>query len=303
MIRELLQRFESKTVILLDLSWVLYRSHYAFKYLTNQAGESTGSYYGLSKTLQTMIDSYPDALLLLVDDGDPVERRQLDESYKANREHNVQFRNKRYVVDCIIQQLPNVFRAHHPTLEADDLLYSVSKIKDYNNKFIIYTADKDLFQSIDCTTHVSKTIERGELVLLGTASEDYIKHFTDLEPFQLPYFRAVLGDASDNLPIIRPRFPTKVAYLFAKNFIYLDDVGQVGVRGCEKLDCMTDTQFNQLKEIYQSKQFITNVSIMKLEYQKDIPIINKDKTTQEVLDELNRLQLKKYLEWLSYYIE
>lgn len=299
MIEDLLNEYHSQTVILVDLSWVLYRSHYAFKYLSNNDGEHTGAYYGLCKTLQTFNDSYPESLILLVDDGNPIERKQLDESYKANREQSVKFVDKRYIVDCIIQQLHNTYRVYHPTLEADDLLYSISRIKKYNNQFIIYTADKDLYQSIDATTYIAKTIERGELLPIDQSSDEYTSNFMDLEPFQLPYFRAVLGDASDNLSIIRPRFPTKVAYLFAKNFIYLDDVNKVMVHECEKLDCMTDRQYDQLKEIYQNKQFIINLDIMKLEYQKDIPIIEKEKTSQEVLDELNRLQLKQYLGWLG----
>ena len=131
MINELLKEHSNQYVILVDLSWILYRSHYAFKYLTNDEGIETGSYYGLSKTIQTLTESYEDCLILLVDDGNPVERKELNESYKGNREHSVHFSDKKHTVDCMIQYLPNVYRVYHPTLEADDLMFSISRIKDF----------------------------------------------------------------------------------------------------------------------------------------------------------------------------
>lgn len=299
-INDLLNDYKGKIVILVDLSWVLYRSHYAFKELSNSDGLPTGSYYGLTKTITQLCDNYDRPLILLVDDGNPVQRKELNESYKGNREHTVHFDNKKYTVDCLIQPLYNVYRVYDPLLEADDLIYSISRIKDYNNQFIIYSSDKDMYQSIDSTTKVSNSISRGQLMLIDEYSDKYIDNFKDLAPYQIPYYRAVLGDASDNLPIIRKRFPSKVAYYFAKNMVHkVDD--NIVVDKYSIQEELTETQNSNLLEIYKSPVFMNNLKLMKLEPVADIPLVEKDKSHQEVINVISNLELRTYLHWISEY--
>lgn len=298
---DLLNEYYGKNVILIDLSWILYRSYYAFKDLTTQEGEPTGQWYGLVNTIMRLSNSYPDALILLVDDGCPVERKELNESYKGNREHGVHFEDKHNTVDLLIQPLPNVYRVYHPYLEADDLLYSISRYKDYQNHFIIHTSDKDLLQAIDSTTTWSNKIEGGLLVEYNNNSTYYIDNFSDLEPWQLPYYRAVLGDASDNLPIIRPRFPSKVAYYFAKNNIYKLQDGSIAFKklyDTPKED-LTERQFECLDEIYKSEQFMNNLAIMRLMLVDEIPIIEKNKDLWDTNKLIDELELNQYSKWLK----
>lgn len=301
-IRQLLNDFKNETVILIDLSWLLYRSYYAYKDLTNRDGEPTGQYYGLTKTIQQLSDNYDDALILLVDDGAPLERKQLNESYKANREHTVHFEDKKNIVDCLIQPLPSVYRIYNPIAEADDLLFTISRIKDFGNHFIIYTSDKDLYQAVDDTTLLSSEISGGRLILKGTDSKQYIDHFNDLHPRQVPYFRAVVGDPSDNLKIIRPRFPSKIAYYFAKNYIKLTESGTQVTKPDFKPADLTDKQYEALLEIYASHEFITNLNIMKLDVVEPVTIIDKDKSLDEVHDTLLHLELNQYDRWLAQYL-
>lgn len=299
-IQELLDANQNETVILIDLSWILYRSFYAYKDLTNQVGESTGSFYGLGRTLQTLKTSYPDALILLVDDGNPQERKELNESYKANREHSVHFQDKKFRVDCIIQNLNNVYRVYNPIAEADDMMFSISRIKDYNNQFIIYTSDKDLYQALDDSTWLASEIKRGLLDIKDTNNEQYVKFFKDLAPFQVPFYRAVLGDPSDNLKIIRPRFQSKIAYYFAKNYITRLADGTTGVSKPQvKPKDLTQKQYEDLLYIYSSPEFINNLKLMKLKFNETIPVIPKDKSTSDVLDVLHNLELHQLLNWIS----
>lgn len=299
MIHELLNKYSNQTVILIDLSWVLYRSHYAYGNLTNQSGEPTGSYYGLGRTIQTLKTSYPDALILLVDDGHPYERKQLNESYKGNREHSVHFRDKKFTVDCMIQMVPDVYRIYNSIVEADDMMFSISRIKQFNNQFIIYTSDKDLYQALDDTTLLASEINKGYLVTKDVTHEQYTKNFMDLHPRQLPYFRAVLGDPSDNLKIIIPRFPSKVAYYFAKNCIKYDGYELHITKPTTKPDDLTDKQYEWLLKIYSSKEFMDNLKIMQLSYIDDIPVMPKNKQTTDVSDTLSNLELHQYWRWIQ----
>lgn len=299
-IQELLKEFKDEYVILIDMSWVMYKSHYAFQRLTNQHGEQTGSFYGLGKAIQTLKESYPEALILLVDDGAPIERKELDNNYKANREHTVHFTDKKYRVDCMIQNVPNVYRIYNPVIEADDLMFSISRIKDYQNQFIIYTSDKDLYQALDESTWLASEISQGQLLLKDSTNDQYLKFFQDLQPFQVPFFRAVLGDPSDNLKIIRPRFPSKVAYYFAKNYVSRLADGSTGItKPSSKPKDLTQKQYEALLEIYSSQEFINNLRLMKLKFNPTIPIVEKDKQSKEVLDVLHNLELHQFLNWVS----
>lgn len=288
-IDNLLLQYYNKTVILIDLSWVLYRSYYAFRELKTPDGLESGQYFGLTNTLTQILTSYPDSLILLVDDGNPVSRKEQNTDYKANRDHSVHFDNKKYNVDSLIQCLPNVYRIYHPTLEADDLIFSISRHKDFNNSFIIYSSDKDLFQAIDLTTKVSKKLTKGTFEFIDTDSPDYVNNFKDLLPSQLPYYRACLGDASDNLPIIRPRFPSKVAYIHAKT---QDGSNQ------DLLDTLTESQSSALSEIQTSDIYSNNLSLMKLSVCTDIPIIEKDKNNFDTIGVIQEYYLRKYNNWL-----
>lgn len=296
----ILQQFQNKHVILVDLSWILYRSYYAFKNLSNASGEPTGQWYGLTNQLKLLSKGYPDSLILLVDDGYPAERKEINESYKANREHTVHFDNKKHIVDCLIQPLPNVYRVFNPTKEADDLMFSISSINKYNNTFTIYTTDKDLYQALKPNVYLASELDKGELVRKHIDSKQYIDNFKDLEPYQVPYYRAVLGDPSDNLKIIRPRFPSKIAYYFAKNLV-TNRIGQILVlKPDTKPENLTQKQFENLLEIYSSTEFMKNLSLMKLEVIDDIPIVEKCKKDYEVQEVIERLALKQYKEWLDF---
>lgn len=292
----LLQEYKGKPVILVDLMNLLFRNLFAFSKLRNSSGEQTGGYYGLTKLLTTISTSmfYHDSLVLLIDDGVPVDRNKTNSDYKANRKHSVSFENKSYVVDCIIQSLPNVYRVHNSVVEADDLMFSISRIKQFENKFIIYTLDKDLFQAIDSTTFISNHYSNGHFTLLDDASDYYKKHFRDLEPYQIPYYRACIGDRSDNLPPIQDRFPKKVAYCFAKYCVKSDEI----VKPTSKLD-LTKKQFEQLDFIYKSEVFMSNLLLMRLQFIDIIPVMKKNKTQFEVSTIVKHLELKEFSEYLK----
>lgn len=294
-IYELLSCYEGKKVILIDLLNVLFRSYYSYSDLVNSAGEHTGMYYGLARLLQTLELNYSDALILLVDDGVPASRKTLNENYKANRDSGVSFNNRKYIVDCIIQFLPNVCRVFNDEAEADDLMFSISRIKYFGNTFILYTNDKDLYQALDSSTFISTNIEMSKLVLQDKYSDRYVKYFKDLEPYQIPYYRAVVGDKSDNLSSISARFPSAVAYYFAKNYILSDSILPLE----SKPDSLTDKQYSRLKEIYKSENFIINIRLMKLSMIVPITVQFKNLTLEEVRSTLLDLELLQFARYLQ----
>lgn len=275
---------------------LLFRSLYAFSKLHNSYGEQTGGYYGLTKFLMTLSTSmfYKDSLILLVDDGVPIDRNRQSTDYKSNRKHSKSFDNKSYIVDCLIQNIPNVYRIYNSTVEADDLMFSISRIKQFDNRFIIYTLDKDLFQAIDKTTFISSHYTDGHFVLLDDASDYYKKHFRDLEPYQIPYFRACVGDKSDNLQPIQPRFPKKIAHYFAKNCVKPDQIVKP-----KASSGLTSKQLDQLYFIYKSDVFMSNLLLMRLQFIDVIPVMDKDKSSFEVLTIVNHLELKEFVEFLK----
>jgi len=296
-IRDLLKSYFGKTVILVDLSWFNYKSYWALKDMCNFDGVPTGHFYMLGKFMRTIFYKYRDYLVLFVRDGIPIENKTLNENYKANRESAIEFYKDDTIMEQIIQPCPFAYIVWNPREEADDVMYSISRIKDYENNFIIYSGDNDLMQSIDSTTCISRSITDKGIDLITEQSAYYIDKFKDLKPANIPYYRAVIGDSSDNLKAISPRFPREIAKLFAEKcnpetgeLPKLEDFG-------EEAKSMSDTKKKRLIEVCELPEaYLTNLKIMKLS-EVETPLVHKNHTTQDILKSLDYYELLSLKGW------
>ena len=83
--------------------------------------------------------------------------------------------------------------------EADDIIGSLTKLYDVHN--IILTGDRDSLQLINSNTYVmltKKGISETRLYDTKNLMEDF-----GVEPYQVIEMKAIMGDASDNIPGIK----------------------------------------------------------------------------------------------------
>lgn len=202
-----------KTPIFIDLSNILYRSISVFrpdKFKTSD-GEPTGHLYGLTQLLRTC--SKKGYAIFLCADSKCEWRQALNEDYKSNRDSSIRVVNfyKQYdIINDLISDLPDSYFLYSENTEADDIMFSGSKIcSDMKRKNLILSSDKDLLQALDEYTTIVHKVILGENEVVEYKSNEYYKLFP-VEPSVLAYYRVFKGDKSDNIRPILDRFPNDI---------------------------------------------------------------------------------------------
>ncbi len=189
-------------IVLIDGHSILNRAFYGVPELSNSEGLHTNAVYGFLNILFKVLDEeQADYLAVAFDLSAPTFRHQLYSEYKGTRKP---------MPDELREQVPvmkQMLTAMGVPLmmlegyEADDLLGTVSlQMQEKGLAVSIVSGDRDLLQLASETTcvRIPKT-KRG-----GTEVEDY--HAADVlekyqvTPEQIIELKALMGDASDNIP-------------------------------------------------------------------------------------------------------
>lgn len=187
-------------LLLVDAHALIHRSYHAIeRELTSPSGEPTKAVYGFASTLLKVIkEQQPQYVIAAFDVGASFRVEQFVE-YKANRpstpdDLRLQFARCREF--CEVLGIP-VFGVEG--YEADDLIGALSKQAAAQNlDTVILTGDRDTLQLVDDKTQALMFIGyTGEIKMYDTAA--VVERF-GLAPSQLIDFKALRGDASDNIP-------------------------------------------------------------------------------------------------------
>ena len=193
--------------LLIDGNSLMFRAYYATSYTGNLMKTSTGLYtnavFGFINMVSKLLESKPDYVFVAFDKGKQTFRHQAFDDYKGGRkpmpeEFRVQIPYIKEYLDVI-----NVKREERIDFEADDLVASVSKLAEDNNvdEIVVVSGDKDLLQLVRNNVKVCLT-KKGISEL-----EEYTKdNFFDKMGFnanQIPDYKGLVGDSSDNLPGIK----------------------------------------------------------------------------------------------------
>jgi DNA polymerase I len=209
------------SLMLLDTYGLVYRAFFALPGLTTSKGVPINAAYGFTMMLNKLIgDEKPTHLIAAFDKGMPAERVALFKEYKAQR---------RAMPDELRSQFALVRRilaAHRIPIvevegqEADDVIATLAlQAKESGEQTIVVTGDLDLLQIVDERTTVLVT--RRGITELGRYDPSAVRERFSLEPSQLPDYRGLKGDPSDNLPGI-PGVGEKTASKLLQNAGSLD---------------------------------------------------------------------------------
>jgi len=187
-----------ESFLLVDGHALIYRAYHAIPPFKTKAGFPTNAIYGFLTILnKTITDFNPNYLLICFDTPKPTFRNKIFKEYQSHRPK---------IEDNLKIQIPEIKKIlksaeilylEKDGFEADDVLGTVSnKIKSPNIKKIILTGDKDILQLVDNTTFVL-TPQIGY-----NKSKLFDKHEVEMKlnvkPDQIPDYKALAGDQSDN---------------------------------------------------------------------------------------------------------
>lgn len=294
-------------VFLIDLSWLFYKSWYSYKNLSvEKDGEEryTGHIFGVLRTLISIKEYNQNTMIILCEDGVPEERKEENENYKANRSHDLKYNiwEDLNIIYDMAYKLKNVFRAYHPKKEADDILYALAKNieKKTDDTYIyIHSSDNDLLQALSERIKIVKKISKYGLKNVIDKDNIYekktmIKNFRHCPIEKLPFYRAIVGDNSDNIEGIF-RFPRKLATKIAENCENLEDMLDLELEG------LTEAKQRRLQQVKDNFQKIkSNYKIMNLTEDINFRIYRDDnekckRRAEKYADELKMDYYKEYL--------
>jgi len=220
-------RGDPKLAVLVDFSWLLHRSFYAYDLSFPIGGieVKTGDIYGVLRTISGIAHKKPTSVILLCLDGSAGARKEIDPAYKGNREDTSKaevYRKQEEILRaaCI---LPNVFLAYHPDFEADDVIGTLARaLSGAGLEVVIFASDKDFYQLIGDKIRVASKLTGKTFEIV---TEEEILKKLKVKPPHLLMFRSLTGDASDNLPGYL-RLPTKLAAKIAEQFKTPDELLQ-----------------------------------------------------------------------------
>src|SRR5215203_2023868 len=200
-------------VYLIDGYSLLYRAFYALpQSIATTSGLPTNALYGFTSMVLKLLDSEEEVGIGVVwDSGKPAFRMEIFPEYKAHRsampeELKVQLDH----LDEILEAM-NIPAIRAKGFEADDALATLSKSVPEDVELFIVTGDQDAMQLVDGRVKVLRTT-RGVSETRTYGREEVIEEY-GVTPEQIPDYKALVGDPSDNIPGVRGIGPKGAASL------------------------------------------------------------------------------------------
>ena len=194
---------EQKRLFLVDAYALIFRGYYAFikNPRVNSKGVDTSAIMGFMNSLLDVIKrERPDHLAVCFDKGGSVDRVEMFEAYKANRDETPE------AIKVAVPYIQEILKAMHIPImvkkgyEADDVIGTLSKQaeKEGYQTFMV-TPDKDFAQLVSENIFMYRPKSFGGGYEVWGIPEVQ-KKFEVERPEQVIDFLGMMGDSSDNIP-------------------------------------------------------------------------------------------------------
>lgn len=188
---------QSKLVVF-DGNALMHRAFHAIPPLTTKNGEAINAVYGLISMLINIVENLkPTHIIFCFDEKEKTFRSKLLPTYQSQRpetDHNLisQFTKARDFLKSV--DIPVYSKSGY---EADDVIGTIAT----NNKMeetIIVTGDRDILQLVDDERNVKLFMPIGGLANGKIFQEKETVERLGVLPCQIPDYKALVGDPSDN---------------------------------------------------------------------------------------------------------
>lgn len=194
-----------KTLVLLDAHAILHRAYHALPDFSSPTGEPTGALYGVVAMLLKIVEELkPNFIVACYDLPEPTYRHEVYKEYKAGRAKTDDALVSQIIKSRTIFEAFGIPMYEHVGFEADDMLGTiVEQTKDDKDlKVIIASGDMDTLQLVHKKKVLVYTLKKGinDTVLYD---EDGVRGRFQFGPLQVPDYKGLRGDPSDNIPGIK----------------------------------------------------------------------------------------------------
>jgi DNA polymerase-1 len=191
-------------LMLIDGNSLAYRAFFALpETIATGSGEPTNALYGLAAmVIKVLIDERPDRVIVCWDPPGPVFRHEAFPQYKAGRAKTPDLLREQKPHFRPLMEAFGFTNIESPGYEADDVIGTLAtEAAAGGEHVVILTGDRDALQLVD---------DRVSVLATGRGVTDTVRYTPErvrerygVSPAQMPEFRGLVGDTSDNLPGVR----------------------------------------------------------------------------------------------------
>ena len=224
-------------IYLIDGYSLLYRAFYALpQSIATTSGLPTNALYGFtSMVLKLLGDDEEVGIGVVWDAGKPQFRMEVFPEYKANRSTMPEeLKAQLDHLDEILEAM-NIPTIKAEGFEADDVLATLSRHIPENVQLKIVTGDQDAMQLVNGEVKVLRTT-RGVSETKEYGREEVIEEY-GVTPEQIPDYKALVGDPSDNIPGVKgigPKGASNLLEEFATVENLYENLEKVKAKGTRK---------------------------------------------------------------------
>lgn len=274
------------TLLLIDGNAIMHRAFHALPPMTSQSGVPTNMTYGFFMIIHRVISDFrPTHLIVCFDTPKPTFRQELLKEYQAHRPHaadefKVQIPYIRQLLDSA-----GIMRMEKDRYEADDVIGSLATtFNSPDTRIYILTGDKDIMQLVNKNTAVISP----QMGINGTTlyTPEAVKQKLGVNPEQIPDYKALAGDPSDNYKGVKGIGPKTASRL-------IQEYGSVE-NLLEKLNDMKDEKLRANLEAHREVIVLTKriATIVKdIDFSNTLEQYSFSSFKPEMKEELMKLQL------------
>ena len=317
-------------IVLVDGNNLLYRSYFATAYsgnlMKNSKGLATNALYGFLNMINKIIEEEKPLYMMIAFDKGKTFRHEKYLEYKGTRDATpddliMQFPYSRRLCEAM-----GITHLEIDNYEADDIIGTFAKMVEKENlEALIVSSDKDLLQLISPNVKM-KLLKTHDYIMMD---EEEFKRTYGIDPIRMIDLKALMGDASDNIPGVHG-IGEKTAIKLLQEYHSLDNlynnVDNIKNKMGDKLREDKDKAYlsYELATIYRDVPIDTNLESIKYrgvnlgEYKKllqelefnsilkklESEKVNKEEINYVVIQDLKDLKLDSeyalYLEILGY---
>lgn len=212
---------DSEILLVIDVYALVYRAFFALPPLSTSGGTPVNAAYGFQRMLQRVLnDEQPTHVVACFDAGIPAERFAAVPEYKANRAETPDDLRPQFALVRHILESYGIAIVEVEGEEADDCIATiVTRASEQQVNSVIVSGDLDLLQLVN--PHCTVVVTRRGITEMARYDVAAVQERYGLSPEQLPDFRGLKGDPSDNLPGV-PGIGEKTAARLIGQFGSLD---------------------------------------------------------------------------------
>lgn len=277
----------SKKAIIIDGNSLIYRSFYAtlnqLEYYKQHNFPPANAIKLVTLTVLKLLNEQQyDYALFALDHHKKTFRTEEFADYKAGRKP---------MPDDLVVQLPEISRAVNalgiktmsiPNIEADDIIGSYCRLMNQNDVHVtVFTSDKDMLQLVNEKTNVS-------LFKTGISERDTFTHlnfsdkFFGLKPNQIPDYKGIAGDSSDNLCGVKGIGPKTAINLLIK-YGSFDEI-------YNHLEELNEGQKNKFSQSKDHAKLCKTLATIRLD------VLDKNSINEFIKESINKNEMNKIIE-------